>query len=278
MIPIRFITTHRADFGHVEPLRQLAEKDPRFKVVDDNSGIVFVQGDRTELLGEIMSAVADNAVIAHAAGGERTKGSTDDRVRDAITKLAHLHYPVHREAERRLVDLGEEPWRIYVVGEIGVDTIMNMEDEPLPDMICPIKGDVILAVHPVTSRPSETGWILNHCCSAVYANHKWLVTPNGDPGSDEIESKWDDLCADGSATRLGELTHRQFITVMRRCGAIVGNSSCLITEAPHAACVSVLLGTRQEGRMLASSDGHACEKILDSMAGWWPKKNLRDKA
>lgn len=274
MIPIRFISTHRADAGHVDPLREAALLDPRFCVVDDNSGIVFVQGDRTELLPALESAVRDNAVIAHAAGGERTKGSTDDRVRDAVTKLAHLHYPVHQQAAKRLVELGEEPWRICVAGEIGVDAIMGVGDAELPAGIDPRAGDIVIAVHPVTSRPEETGAVLcfaSQIAGRHWRGRAWLVSPNGDPQSDLIESEWDSLCDRGNVHRLGNLTHQQFLTVMKRCGTIIGNSSCLITEAPHVGCLPILIGTRQEGRMPAPSDGNACGKILDHMAANYSK-------
>ncbi len=273
MIPIRFISTHRADAGHVDPLREAASKDQRFYETGTNLGIVFVQGDRTELLGEVMSAVADNAVIAHAAGGERTLGSTDDRVRDALTKLAHLHYPVHQEARRRLILLGEEDWRICVSGEIGVDTIKEMADEPLPNGIDPQRGDVVVAVHPVTGNPEETDWVLG-VVSWHVTMHKskyWLVSPNGDPGSSAIEKMWGQFCAEGVAQPLGNLTHRQFLTVMRRCGNIIGNSSCLITEAPHVGSTALLIGSRQAGRIPAPSDGMACQHILDHMAANYEK-------
>lgn len=281
MIPIRFISTHRADAGHVDPLRQAAMADQRFRVVNDNSGIVFVQGDRTELLPALESAVRDNAVIAHAAGGERTKGSTDDRVRDAVTKLAHLHYPVHQQAAKRLVELGEEPWRICVAGEIGVDTIMGAEGAPLPAGIEPQKGDAIFAVHPVTGRPEETRTVLYVAARIIadYGATNWLVAPNGDPGSEEISDYWRFLSERSKNHRmLPPLSHRQFITLMRRCGYIVGNSSCLITEAPHVGCLPILIGTRQEGRMPAPSDGNACGKILDHMASCWNAAGLGFKA
>ncbi len=269
MIPIRFISTHRADAGHVDPLREAASKDQRFYETGTNLGIVFVQGDRTELLGEVMSAVAANAVIAHAAGGERTLGSTDDRVRDAMTKLAHLHYPVHQEARRRLILLGEEDWRICVSGEVGVDTIKGMEEVPLPADVDPRPVDAIIAVHPVTASPTENDIVM---CAvndlARWFRKVWLVAPNGDPGSDAIRASFDEIT---NGVLLPPLTHRQFLTVMKRCGTIIGNSSCLIAEAPHLGVFTILLGSRQAGRIPAPSDGMACQHILNHMAASYEK-------
>lgn len=278
MIPIRFISTHRADAGHVDPLRAAAEKDQRFQVTTNNRGIVFVQGDRTELLGEIMSAVAENAVIAHAAGGERTLGSTDDRVRDALTKLAHLHYPVHQEARRRLRLLGEEDWRICVSGEVGVDTIKGMTPSELPSPYCNAQdGDIVVAIHPVTAGQGETRRVISAAEDYIYlvgsegTQSAWLADPNGDPGSEEIESAYDRFRGWSNVHRIKGLSHNQFVTLMRRCGTIIGNSSCLITEAPHLGVFTILLGSRQAGRLPASSDGMACQHILDHMAANYPK-------
>ncbi len=276
MISIRFISTHRADAGHVDPLREAASKDRRFKVTESNAGIVFIQGDRTELLGEIMSAVADNAVIAHAAGGERTLGSTDDRVRDALTKLAHLHYPVHQEAKRRLMLLGEEEWRVCVSGEVGVDTIKEAAWTPLPDEIHPTVLDAVVAVHPVTTNRFETTMVLDHVAAMAPCYRKlWLVEPNGDPGSGEIEKYW---CRISNGQRLPPLTHPQFLNLLKRSGTLIGNTSSIITEAPHLGVFTILLGSRQAGRIPAPSDGMACQHILDHMAKCWENPALRSKA
>ncbi len=281
MIPIKFISTHRADAGHVDPLRAAAEKDQRFQVTDGNRGIVFIQGDRTELLGEIMSAVADNAVIAHAAGGERTLGSTDDRVRDALTKLAHLHYPVHQEAKRRLILLGEEEWRVCVSGEVGVDTIKRFQEVELPEELDEADdNDAVFAVHPVTADPQESHAVLMSAC-ALLDNYKtaWLVSPNGDPGSERISEMWGHVCAGkrGNGRRLPPLTHPQFLTLIKRVGVLIGNTSSIITEAPHLGVFTILLGSRQAGRIPAPSDGMACQHILDHMAHCWQNPALRSK-
>lgn len=264
MIPIRFISTHRADAGHVDPLRIAAEKDQRFQVTTTNRGIVFVQGDRTELLGEVMSAVAENAVIAHAAGGERTLGSTDDRVRDAMTKLAHLHYPVHEEAKRRLLLLGEEAWRICITGEVGVDTIKNMKEVELPDGVNPLREqDAIVALHPATFSLDTIRSIGSVATLAAAFRKVWLVSANGDPGSDIIDAT---LSGIPNSIRLPPLTHLQFLTLIKRCGTLIGNTSSIITEAPHLGVFTILLGSRQAGRYPAPSDGMACQHILDHMA------------
>jgi UDP-hydrolysing UDP-N-acetyl-D-glucosamine 2-epimerase len=275
VIPIRFISTHRADAGHVDPLRDAADHDQRFQVTNNNRGIVFVQGDRTELLGAVMGAVAENAVIAHAAGGERTLGSTDDRVRDALTKLAHLHYPVHQEGRRRLLLLGEEDWRICVAGEVGVDTIKRMKDAPLPDELDLSPEDAVMCVHPVTAAQTETISVLISATALASTYRKvWLVSPNGDPGSTLVDDAWNGI---PNGHRLPPLSHLQFLTLVRRVGVLIGNSSCLITEAPHLGAYTILLGSRQAGRMPAPSDGNACGKILDHMATCWRHRSLREK-
>lgn len=292
---LHIISTNRSDLGHLEPLYDAAKTDERFlevaltrltgnsnlcELLLQESDIVFLQGDRTELLEVAAIAIRKGCIIAHAAGGERSKGSTDDMVRDAITKLAHLHYPVHASAKSRLLDLEEEPWRICVAGEIGVDTIKNAARLPPVPEVQAKPGDVIVAVHPVTARPEETEQVLSVVERFVEATKGtlWLVEPNGDNGALHIKGFWTYLCSRFEHVKgLPPLSHQQFLTLMKTCGTIIGNSSCLITEAPHLGVLTVLIGSRQEGRLPAPSDGGACKRILDHMAQCAGRAIIRTK-
>jgi UDP-N-acetylglucosamine 2-epimerase len=291
VVSLHCYSTDRADRGHLYPLYEAAAKDKRFKAVFTETDheewpihrqdVVFLQGDRTELLEVAAQAIREGCIIAHAAGGERTKGSTDDCTRDAITKLAHLHYPVHLTAGERIMDeLGEEGWRICVAGEIGVDDIKSkplktpdelMSDWPHVFTQCPPQqGDVVVAVHPVTSRPLETEAVLLAVRCMVMGSWRraFFSTPNGDKGREEIIRAFDQL-AMSAPLRYGWLPDQMgalaFRSLMKACGTIIGNSSSLITEAPHLGVLPILIGTRQEGRFPSESDGNACGRILDHL-------------
>ena len=85
--------------------------------------IAVILGDRAELLEAALAILITGCAIAHLSGGERTLGAWDDQVRAALSRLAHLHYPAHADAAQRLHTSGEEPWRICVAGEPGLDAI-----------------------------------------------------------------------------------------------------------------------------------------------------------
>lgn len=291
-IKLLIISTNRADWGHVEPLFTKAQHDQRFKVdvfrydadestYDDVPGmsladVVLFQGDRTELLTFAAQAVNCGKIIAHCAGGERTKGSTDDCVRDALTKLAHLHYPVHEQARACILALQEEDWRICVSGEVGVDDIKNKPLMTAAELMsafpgvfkrAPDRGDLIVAVHPVTNRPQELAEVLDvvERMAGSWPGRAYLSTPNGESGSGTIKSVWGTIKACSNGTVLPSLGAHAFRSLMALCGTIAGNSSSLITEAPHLGCLPILIGTRQEGRFPAESDGNACGRILDHL-------------
>lgn len=281
-ISLHIVSTHRADLGHLRPLHHAASEDSRFRaqliapddpihVLDfpDNRSdprVMFLQGDRTELLGACMDAIRNNVLIAHAAGGEITKGSTDNAVRDAVTKLAHLHYPVHQEAKQNIMRLGEEDWRICVVGEIG-------HDGGIVEGPCPLdvqRGDLVVAYHPVTARPNETPQGLTAICQMILGHsHRriWLTEPNGDPGSDDITRCWTQLVKMHARCEiLPSPGYEGFRALVRKAGVIMGNSSAILTEAPMLDAYPILIGTRQEGRKHSEFLPGACRKILDHIA------------
>lgn len=284
MIRLHIVSTHRADLGHLEPLYEEAKKDDRFEAFMDTTGnsdwglgcVILLQGDRTELLEVAARAIRWEATIAHAAGGEVTKGSTDNAVRDAITKLAHLHYPVHEQAARRIKDLGEEPWRIRIVGEIGHDA--DMTTAPCP--VEAYQGDLVIAYHPVTARPEETRKGLDLIRDQVsrWNGRVWLTAPNGDPGSEQIEQRWRELQGEYPQCRiLASLGHEGFRALIRTAGMIMGNSSAILTEAPMLGAYPILIGTRQEGRQMSAFEPGASKLILDHIAANIDRPDLRVK-
>lgn len=288
MIPIHIASTHRADEGFTQPLIKAASQDTRFLVVPlEAARITVLLGDRTELLDIAAKAILHGQIIAHIAGGERTKGSTDDTVRDAMTKLAHLHYPFHRGAADRIKSLLEEPWRICIAGNPAVDTIKNerlMTASEIrgrwPDVFLsePHYGELLLAIHPVTNTPGETTKICSLLKSLMGERREYCYfsSPNGDPGSEEIITAIKSMHY-SRIVPLPNLGAHAFRSLMAICGNIIGNSSALITEAPHLGCLPVLIGTRQEGRLPDESDGNACKRILDHIAANIDRPDIRIK-
>lgn len=223
--------------------------------------VALVLGDRFELLDVVMVATVEGCAIAHCSGGERTNGAFDNEVRDAVTKMSHLHYPAHAVAAERLAGLLESTWRICVSGEPGLDSLLvepQLSAAELERMLgaLPGPGDIVVAVHPVTHRPAETKALL--AAVAVLAprwdGRLFLSSANGDPGSDAIAEEWLALSLRHSrSVLLPSLGSRAFRSLVARCGALVGNSSAGLVEAPSLKTASVDVGTRQDGRLRGPS-------------------------
>jgi UDP-hydrolysing UDP-N-acetyl-D-glucosamine 2-epimerase len=223
--------------------------------------VVLLLGDRFELLDVALVCLVGGLVIAHCSGGERTRGSFDDAVRDAVTKLAHLHLVAHAEAAQRVAALEEEQWRICVSGEPGLDSVAterclsSAELEPIVG-VAPGVGDCVVAVHPVTRRPEETGDLIAavEAVAGTALGYLFLSTPNGDPGSDTIASAWQRLASIHThCVLLPSLGSHAFRSLVAECGLLLGNSSAGLVEAPSLGTPTVDLGTRQEGRVRGRS-------------------------
>ena len=220
---------------------------------------LLLLGDRFELLELAVPAVLSGVVIAHLSGGERTAGAIDDQIRDAVSKLAHLHFPAHEAAGRRLQDLAEDVGRICIAGEPGLDAIraeglMAPADLELGQglEIVPTRADVVVAVHPVTRHPEQTEDILAAITAVVPSTgHRWfLSSPNGDPGSERIQAVWQALAQahPGRCLPLSNRGARWFRSLTAACGIQIGNSSAGLVEAPSLGTVTIDVGTRQRGR------------------------------
>lgn len=219
--------------------------------------VALLLGDRIELLELTCALVHAGVAIAHCSGGERTAGAWDDQVRDAVTRLAHLHYPAHHLAAERLWTMGEESWRIAAIGEPGLDDVIaepRLSPADLTQMIGvePTARDVLVAVHPVTRSPAETEAILG-CVEALAADTRLLLSsPNGDPGSERIRACWQALAGRGHVA-LGNHGARAFRSLTAIAGVVIGNSSAGLVEAPSLGATTVDLGTRQRGRLRGGS-------------------------
>ncbi len=230
-------------------------------LVDTKTEAVLLLGDRLELLEALLPLVRARVAIAHCSGGETTAGAWDDLVRDAVTRLAHLHYPAHEHAGASLRARGEQAWRIAVVGEPGLDAIRTeprMSPEALAG-ICgrvPTRDDLLVAVHPVTGVPGELETILEAVSglAETWPGALFLSSPNGDPGSDDIRAAWTALArAHSRVVVLGNHGAAFFRSLTAACAVVVGNSSSGLVEAPSLGTPTVDVGSRQGGRLRGPS-------------------------
>lgn len=213
-------------------------------------------GDRLETAAAALAATLERVPIVHLHGGEVTEGAFDDQLRNAITKLAHLHLVSHVDYGRRIVAMGEDPATVHVVGSPGLDAAFRgdlpdrsaLEQElgrPLPAPL------VLVTVHPATLE-ADPAAVVHPVIAAMRAvPATYVVTlPNPDPGGTRIRRAWLDLDRDeaGAPLVLEALGEIRYWGLMRIADAMLGNSSSGILEAPAIDLPVVNVGDRQAGR------------------------------
>jgi UDP-hydrolysing UDP-N-acetyl-D-glucosamine 2-epimerase len=219
--------------------------------------LLVLLGDRFEMLAAGLAALPLTIPVAHLHGGERTEGLIDESIRHSLTKLSHLHFAATDEYARRVLQLGEEPWRVFVSGAPGLDAVSDFEpvdDDDLASVGVRLRGATLLVTyHPVTLLHERMVSRLRALIEGIDASGLDAVFtfPNADThyGSviDELERTA--RRADGRYTLVRSLGQRAYFTLMGRAVAMVGNSSSGLIEAASFELPVVDVGMRQQGRL-----------------------------
>ena len=238
--------------------------------------LLVVLGDRFEIHAAALAALPFAIPVAHIHGGEVTSGVIDDALRHSITKLSHLHFAATEESARRVIQMGEEPWRVEVCGAPGLDQLRTIQ--PLDADALSTEYDLVLqpppllvTYHPVTLEPGQAERQVRELLGALEASGMPVVftTPNADAGGRLItEALAEFVRAHPSARLLANLGTQAYWSLMRQAAAMVGNSSSGIIEAPSFGVPVINIGTRQQGRVRAGNviDVGCCrEEILDGI-------------
>ena len=223
--------------------------------------ILLVTGDRFEMHAAALAAVPFNIPIAHVHGGEVTIGAFDEGLRHSLTKLSHLHFVSNEEYGRRVVQMGEEPWRVTVSGAPALDNLKHMEfasrEELQARYAFPMDRTWLLVTfHPVTLESDQALEQVRGLLGAVRAvGFPAIITaPNADTGNRGVRRSMEDFARSHPDTIFVEnLGVRDYMSAMRYTSAMVGNSSSGIVEAPSFGLPVVNVGTRQQGRVRASN-------------------------
>lgn len=232
---------------------------------DLNPDLIIILGDRFEMLSAASAAVIFGISVAHLHGGEITEGAYDDCIRHAITKLATYHFTSTEEYRRRVIQMGESPDRVFNVGSLGVDNIhneniLNIEDfnKSLDGLILDRRfelrdGFLMVTFHPVTMQPEEAERQTSALLSALdrFKDRQVLFTmPNSDTGGNRIAEMISNWVATNKerAICVESLGRSRFYSALAHCGAMTGNSSSGLIEAPSFRIPTVNIGDRQKGR------------------------------
>jgi len=224
---------------------------------------LLLLGDRYELVAPALCALIYRVAVAHIAGGESTEGVLDEQVRHALTKMAHLHFASTREYGWRIRRMGEEAWRIHVVGNPGIENIYKsdfMAPEEIKKTlgIDPEKPTLLVTFHPETlTGDQDTPRQMREVVSALaeFPEYQQVVTyPGTEVGYRAVIEAWREYASGRPNVILKQsLGSRGYLGLMRLASAVVGNSSSGILEAPSFRVPTVNTGDRQKGRIRAGS-------------------------
>jgi UDP-N-acetylglucosamine 2-epimerase (non-hydrolysing)/GDP/UDP-N,N'-diacetylbacillosamine 2-epimerase (hydrolysing) len=234
--------------------------------------ILVVLGDRFEMHAAAIAAVPFNIPLAHIHGGEVTEGTFDNALRHSMTMLSHLHFVATDEYGQRLIQMGEEPWRVTVSGALSLDNLQAtklLSRENLEAMIglSLERPPLLITFHPVTLEYEQAGYQISELLEALRGVNAPLVftMSNADTNSRLITQKIREFVQAHASARLVEnLGTRAYFSLMAQAAAMVGNSSSGIIEAMSFGLPAVNIGTRQAGRVRLANVvdvGYAREEI-----------------
>ncbi len=222
---------------------------------------IMILGDRYELFIPVIASLMRNIPIIHLCGGERTGGSIDEQVRHSITKIAHIHMPSTEIYAENISKMGEEDWRIYIVGAPGLENIkkINLYE---PNEILKLTGidinkpTIICTYHPVTLEEGSIYQQLNNLFNALSNFDIQIIftRPNAEVDSDLVVKKIKEfICTSKKAYFFDSLGTKLYLSFLKYAKAIIGNSSSGIIEAPSFCIPTINIGNRQEGRLKPES-------------------------
>lgn len=219
---------------------------------------VIAPMDREEAITVAMAGAYMQIPVVHIGGGDTEDGNIDNSVRHAVTKLSHLHMASTRHSAQRVMLLGEEPWRVHVVGDPGLDKLLRVQNMPSTELWKRLGYDpgdnpfVIVIQHSIISEVECASDLMSITLESVISLDlpTFVSYPNSDAGSQKIIE-----VIETYSKRYPSLIHKhknlprlEFVNLMRRSHALVGNSSCGIVEAPLLHLPVVNIGSRQRGR------------------------------
>jgi len=225
--------------------------------------IVVVLGDRYEIFSAVSAAMISQIPIAHLDGGETTEGAFDEAIRHSITKMSHLHFPCTEEYRKRVIQLGENPERVFNFGATGIDNILKMkllnkeEFEKSIDFKLNEKN-ILVTFHPVTLEENTAEKQFQELLNVLdqLQNTNIIFTKaNSDTHGRIINQIIDEYVAKNTNKSIcfSSLGQLRYLSALQFVDAVVGNSSSGIIEAPSFNVATINIGDRQKGRIRVES-------------------------
>ncbi len=223
---------------------------------------VILLGDRYETLAVACTAANQQIPIIHIHGGEITEGAVDEGFRHAITKLSCLHFASTGAYQKRIIQMGEAPERVFCVGALGVENVLHTQLLSKKDLegaldISLSEPYALVTFHPVTLEKHSAETQVYELTAAMSELSQWnfIVTKaNADQDGRIINQVMEEYARDHENVRVySSLGLRRYLSAMKYCSLVLGNSSSGILEAPSFHIPTVNIGDRQKGRIRAES-------------------------
>ncbi|MCR4308127.1 MAG: UDP-N-acetylglucosamine 2-epimerase [Candidatus Berkelbacteria bacterium] len=224
--------------------------------------ILVVLGDRFEILSVVSSALVALIPVAHLHGGETTEGAIDEAIRHAITKMSHLHFVAAAEYQQRVIQMGENPDRVFLVGGLGIDNIKRLKFLDREQLERSLdfdlgKRSLLITFHPATLERDSAKTQMTELLAALEMEKDTqliFTMPNADAESSEIIKLIESFVAvhDNARvyTSLGQL---RYLSCIKHVDGVIGNSSSGLAEVPSFNKGTINIGDRQKGRLKAKS-------------------------
>lgn len=228
----------------------------------DKPDYLMIDGDRYESLAVAIAAINNNVPIIHNGGGCTTEGAADEYYRHAITKMSLLHFTSTEIYRSRIVQMGEDPSRVFAVGSLGIENILNAPLFSKDQLAEQLSFDLnrtyaVLTYHPVTLEDCTYEWQANELLKAIsrVADISYIITgANSDSGGDRINEMFRNYCQDSDhAVFVDSLGMLKYLSALKYSEFVIGNSSSGLIEAPSFRIPTINIGDRQKGRIKAES-------------------------
>jgi GDP/UDP-N,N'-diacetylbacillosamine 2-epimerase (hydrolysing) len=231
-------------------------------LADLQPDLLLVLGDRFEIFAAASAALIARIPVAHIHGGEITEGAFDNAIRHSISKIAHLHFVAAEEYHRRVIQMGEHPDRVFLVGGLGVDAIKRLKLLTREELEVSLdfklgRRNLLITFHPVTLEQNTSAHQMGELLAALDEQedtHLIFTMPNADTEGRILIEMIKDFCAARphakAFTSLGQL---RYFSCLQYVDGVVGNSSSGLLEVPSFKIGTLNIGDRQKGRLKSAS-------------------------
>lgn len=224
--------------------------------------LMVVLGDRFEIFSAVSAALVARIPVAHLHGGETTEGAFDEALRHSITKMSHLHFVATEEYRRRVIQLGEQPERVFLVGGLGIDNIRRLKllDRTALEASLDFKmgpKNLLITFHPVTLESATAAKQMEELLAALEAlpdTNLIFTMPNADADGRLLIKMVEQFVAQhANARAYSSLGQLRYLSCLAHVDGVIGNSSSGLLEAPSFRKGTINVGDRQRGRTQAAS-------------------------